>query len=89
MKTIFHLQDRNRKVFFGVFSALMEAVNLTVVDVTKTTVTVVWAWQRKSEPIRVNRYTVTLRKDSETQSRLTEFSSEMCPSISLWVHSPV
>ncbi|XP_044051841.1 interleukin-6 receptor subunit beta isoform X2 [Siniperca chuatsi] len=48
--------------------ALMEAVKLKVVGVTKTTVTVVWAWQNKSGPIRVNRYRVMLRKDSERQT---------------------
>lgn len=47
----------------------MEAVGLKVVGVTKTTVTVVWAWQRTSGPARVNRYRVILRKDSEMQSR--------------------
>ncbi|KAI3372951.1 hypothetical protein L3Q82_023397 [Scortum barcoo] len=48
--------------------ALMEAVKMKVLDVTKTTVTVVWAWQRKSGPIRVNRYRLMLRKDSEKRT---------------------
>ncbi|XP_051278637.1 interleukin-6 receptor subunit beta isoform X1 [Dicentrarchus labrax] len=45
--------------------ALMEAVKLKVVDVTKTAVTIGWTWQRKSGSIRVNRYRVMLRKGSE------------------------
>lgn len=57
----------------------MEPVKLTVMGVTKSTVTFVWEWQKKSRPIRVNRYRVMLRKDSEIQSRfMKEFSSEMC-----------
>ncbi|XP_069562112.1 interleukin-6 receptor subunit beta [Brachyistius frenatus] len=48
--------------------ALMEAVSLKVVGVTKMTVTIVWAWQKKSGPIRVNRYRVLLRKDSDRQA---------------------
>ncbi|XP_034027057.1 interleukin-6 receptor subunit beta [Thalassophryne amazonica] len=48
--------------------ALMEATNLSVVGVTKATVTVKWVWQRKTEPIRVNRYRVMLRIDSESQT---------------------
>ncbi|XP_030581567.1 interleukin-6 receptor subunit beta [Archocentrus centrarchus] len=48
--------------------ALMEAVNLRVVSVTKTSVTIVWVWQRKSEPIRVSRYAAILRKDSDKQT---------------------
>uniref|UniRef100_UPI0037E8CEBF interleukin-6 receptor subunit beta isoform X2 n=1 Tax=Semicossyphus pulcher TaxID=241346 RepID=UPI0037E8CEBF len=48
--------------------ALMEAVKLTVVAVTKTTVRVVWVWQRKSGPIRVDRYSAVLRRDSEEQT---------------------
>nr|XP_020450791.1 interleukin-6 receptor subunit beta-like isoform X2 [Monopterus albus] len=48
--------------------ALMEVVNLKVVGVTKTTVTVEWAWQRKSGPIRVNRYSMMLRTDSERRT---------------------
>ncbi|XP_033475902.2 interleukin-6 receptor subunit beta isoform X1 [Epinephelus lanceolatus] len=48
--------------------ALMEAVQLKVMGVTKTTVTVMWVWQRTSGPMRVNRYEVTLRKDSEKQT---------------------
>lgn len=50
-------------VFFS--SALMEAINLNVVGVTKTTVTVGWAWRKASGPIRVNRYSVLLKKDTE------------------------
>ncbi|XP_038559756.1 interleukin-6 receptor subunit beta isoform X2 [Micropterus salmoides] len=51
--------------------ALMEAINLNVVGVTKTTVTVGWAWRKASGPIRVNRYSVLLKKDTE---RLTALS---------------
>ncbi|XP_053180844.1 interleukin-6 receptor subunit beta [Scomber japonicus] len=50
---------------------LMEPARLKVMDVTKTTVTVRWAWQEKKKsdrPIRVNRYSLTLKKDTETQS---------------------
>lgn len=52
----------------------MEPHKLKVVGVNKTTVTVMWEWQRKSGPIsanrhRVNRYGVKLRSDSEEQSR--------------------
>ncbi|XP_071339984.1 interleukin-6 receptor subunit beta isoform X2 [Trachinotus anak] len=47
--------------------ALMEAVKLEVVNMTKTLVTVKWAWQRKSRQIRVNEYTVILTKNSERQ----------------------
>uniref|UniRef100_A0A667WLZ1 Fibronectin type-III domain-containing protein n=1 Tax=Myripristis murdjan TaxID=586833 RepID=A0A667WLZ1_9TELE len=47
--------------------ALLEAVRLQQVGVTKTTVTVMWAWQRRTEPIRVSRYRVMLRSDSEEQ----------------------
>ncbi|XP_042277102.1 interleukin-6 receptor subunit beta [Thunnus maccoyii] len=50
--------------------ALMEVVRPKVVDTTKTTVTVAWAWQRKTAPIRVNRYALMLRKDAETQTLL-------------------
>ncbi|XP_054895676.1 interleukin-6 receptor subunit beta [Poeciliopsis prolifica] len=48
--------------------ALMEVVGLKVVNVTKTTVTVAWAWQRKPAPIRVDRYRATLRRDADTQT---------------------
>ncbi|XP_041855587.1 interleukin-6 receptor subunit beta isoform X2 [Melanotaenia boesemani] len=48
--------------------ALMEAVSLKVINVTKTTLTIMWAWQRKSEPIRVDRYSVMLRRDSDRQT---------------------
>ncbi|XP_059184696.1 interleukin-6 receptor subunit beta [Centropristis striata] len=48
--------------------ALMEAVQLKVVGVTRTTVTATWLWQRKSGPIRVERYSVMLRKDSERRT---------------------
>ncbi|XP_032434295.1 uncharacterized protein LOC116729712 isoform X1 [Xiphophorus hellerii] len=61
------------------YGALMEVVSLKVVSVTKTTVTVVWAWQRKPGPIRVDQYRVMLRRDADTQ-RL--FSPEA--SLSLW-----
>uniref|UniRef100_A0A3Q4H9W8 Interleukin-6 receptor subunit beta-like n=1 Tax=Neolamprologus brichardi TaxID=32507 RepID=A0A3Q4H9W8_NEOBR len=47
--------------------ALMEVVNLSV-SVTKTSVTIMWEWQRKSEPVRVSRYEAVLRKDSDKQS---------------------
>ncbi|KAG7264143.1 hypothetical protein CRUP_001654 [Coryphaenoides rupestris] len=40
------------------------------VEVTKTTVTVQWAWQRKTEPIRVERYRVVLRFNSDDQALL-------------------
>uniref|UniRef100_A0A3B5LXJ2 Fibronectin type-III domain-containing protein n=1 Tax=Xiphophorus couchianus TaxID=32473 RepID=A0A3B5LXJ2_9TELE len=49
------------------YGALMEVVSLKVVSVTKTTVTVVWAWQRKPGPIRVDQYRVMLRRDADTQ----------------------
>ncbi|KAM7019156.1 interleukin-6 receptor subunit beta-like [Tautogolabrus adspersus] len=45
--------------------ALSEAVKLRIVGVTKTTVTVVWEWQRKSGPIRVDAYRAMLRRESE------------------------
>ncbi|XP_034727067.1 interleukin-6 receptor subunit beta isoform X3 [Etheostoma cragini] len=48
--------------------ALMEPVQLKVGGVTKTTVTVVWVWQRKAGPIRVNRYRVMLTKESESKT---------------------
>uniref|UniRef100_G3PP97 Fibronectin type-III domain-containing protein n=1 Tax=Gasterosteus aculeatus aculeatus TaxID=481459 RepID=G3PP97_GASAC len=48
--------------------ALMEAVQLKVVGVTKTSVSVAWVWQKKSGPIRVQRYRVKLRKDSESHT---------------------
>ncbi|KAK9522032.1 hypothetical protein VZT92_018525 [Zoarces viviparus] len=48
--------------------ALKEAVQLKVVGVTKTTVTVVWVWQSKVGPIRVRRYRARLRSDSESQT---------------------
>lgn len=52
---------------------------MKVVGITKTTVTVTWAWQNKSGPVQVNRYRVMLRKDSERQSRFSKefFFSEM------------
>uniref|UniRef100_A0A3P9CXY0 Interleukin-6 receptor subunit beta n=1 Tax=Maylandia zebra TaxID=106582 RepID=A0A3P9CXY0_9CICH len=49
------------------YGALMEVVNLSV-SVTKTSVTIMWEWQRKSEPVRVSRYEAVLRKDSDKQS---------------------
>lgn len=49
-----------------IFPALMEVVNLSV-SVTKTSVTIMWEWQRKSEPVRVSRYEAVLRKDSDKQ----------------------
>ncbi|XP_035798723.1 interleukin-6 receptor subunit beta isoform X2 [Amphiprion ocellaris] len=48
--------------------ALLEVVGLKVAAVNKTTVTVKWAWQRRSGPIRVRRYRVMLRTDSDRQS---------------------
>ncbi|XP_065808167.1 interleukin-6 receptor subunit beta isoform X3 [Labrus bergylta] len=45
--------------------ALSEAVKLRIVDVTKTTVTVVWEWQQKSGPIRVDAYEAMLSGESE------------------------
>ncbi|XP_078107633.1 interleukin-6 receptor subunit beta [Sander vitreus] len=48
--------------------ALMEPIQLKVGVVTKTTVTVVWVWQRKAGPIRVNRYRVMLTKESESET---------------------
>ncbi|XP_013870098.1 interleukin-6 receptor subunit beta [Austrofundulus limnaeus] len=48
--------------------ALMEAISLRVVSVTKTTVTIMWAWQLKSEPIRVESYRAVLRRDSHKQT---------------------
>uniref|UniRef100_A0A7N8Y6N9 Interleukin-6 receptor subunit beta-like n=1 Tax=Mastacembelus armatus TaxID=205130 RepID=A0A7N8Y6N9_9TELE len=45
--------------------ALMEADSLKVVGRTKTTVAVEWVWQRKSGPIRVDGYSVELRRDSD------------------------
>lgn len=47
----------------------MKAVQMKLVGVTKKTVTVGWAWQRASKPIRVNRYRMMLRRGSEMQSR--------------------
>ena len=44
---------------------------MKVVGMTKTTVTVAWAWQNNSGPVRVNRYRVMLRKDSERQSKFS------------------
>ncbi|XP_029999354.1 interleukin-6 receptor subunit beta [Sphaeramia orbicularis] len=46
---------------------LMEVVGLKLVGVTKTTVTVMWAWQRKTLPIRVKTYRLMLRRDSDEQ----------------------
>ncbi|XP_071381034.1 interleukin-6 receptor subunit beta [Centroberyx affinis] len=49
--------------------ALLEAVRLKIVGVTKTTAAVVWAWQRENdEPIRVDRYTLVLRRASEERA---------------------
>lgn len=62
---------RLQEDFLCVFSALMEPVQLKVGVVTKTTVTVVWVWQRKAGPIRVNRYRVMLTKESESESRFS------------------
>ncbi|TMS03724.1 hypothetical protein E3U43_000613 [Larimichthys crocea] len=59
--------------------ALMEVVKLKVVAVTKTTVTFVCVWQRKSGTIRVNGYRVMVRKDSERQKSLLTF-----PTLPLW-----
>lgn len=63
------------KLSVFVSTALMEAIGLRVVSVTKSTVTVMWAWQQKSEPIRVKRYRVVLRRDSDTQSRISSETS--------------
>ncbi|KAK2838126.1 hypothetical protein Q5P01_015338 [Channa striata] len=48
--------------------ALMEPNSLKVIGVTTTTVTVGWVWQRKSGPLRVERYRAMLRRDSESQT---------------------
>ncbi|XP_008302894.1 interleukin-6 receptor subunit beta-like [Stegastes partitus] len=48
--------------------ALLEVVGLKVAAVNKTTVTVKWAWQRGSGPIRVRRYRAMLRTDCDSQS---------------------
>ncbi|CAJ1069675.1 interleukin-6 receptor subunit beta [Xyrichtys novacula] len=50
--------------------ALMEAVKLKVVDITETTVTVMWVWQWKlaSSHDRVDGYSVMLRRDSERKT---------------------
>ncbi|XP_056888724.1 uncharacterized protein LOC130525702 isoform X2 [Takifugu flavidus] len=45
--------------------ALMEAVQMKLVGVTKKTVTVGWVWQRRSKPIRVGGYRAMLRRGSE------------------------
>lgn len=42
------------------FAALVEPTKLKVTGVNKTAVTVMWAWQRKSGPIRVDGYRVLL-----------------------------
>uniref|UniRef100_A0A3Q2TSC8 Uncharacterized LOC105921800 n=1 Tax=Fundulus heteroclitus TaxID=8078 RepID=A0A3Q2TSC8_FUNHE len=47
--------------------ALMEPTGLKVVSVTKTTVTVTWAWHRTSGS-RVERYRVMLRSDADKQT---------------------
>ncbi|XP_022623829.1 interleukin-6 receptor subunit beta-like [Seriola dumerili] len=57
--------------------ALMAAVDLDVVKVTKTLVTVEWSWQRKSG-VRVNRYSVILRKKSDRQN------TETVGAVTLW-----
>ncbi|KAG7232418.1 hypothetical protein INR49_008881 [Caranx melampygus] len=52
--------------------ALMEVVGLKVVALTKTLVTVEWAWQRASRgPIRVNRYEVMLQERQKTVGVVT------------------
>lgn len=48
--------------------ALLEVIGLKVAAVNKTTVTVKWAWHRRSGPISVRRYRVMLRTDSDSQS---------------------
>ncbi|KAK5909310.1 hypothetical protein CesoFtcFv8_003252 [Champsocephalus esox] len=48
--------------------ALVEAAQLKVVGVTKTTVKVEWVWQRKAGTVTENRYRVMLRRDSERQT---------------------
>lgn len=64
-----------------IFSALMEVVNLSV-SVTKTSVTIMWEWQRKSEPVRVSRYEAVLRKHSDKQCMwVNEPFHQICPCI--------
>lgn len=46
---------------------LMEVVGLELVGVTKTTVTVKWVWQRKTQPLRVKTYRLMLRRFSHEQ----------------------
>uniref|UniRef100_A0A096LSX4 Interleukin-6 receptor subunit beta-like n=1 Tax=Poecilia formosa TaxID=48698 RepID=A0A096LSX4_POEFO len=56
------------------YGALMEVVSLKVVSVTKTTVTILWAWQRRQQeqtearPIRVGQYRARLKRDANTQT---------------------
>nr|XP_043882084.1 interleukin-6 receptor subunit beta isoform X2 [Solea senegalensis] len=49
--------------------ALMEADRLKVAAVTKTSVTIKWAWQRKYRPNQVSRYRVMLTKTSHGQKK--------------------
>ncbi|XP_029018285.1 interleukin-6 receptor subunit beta isoform X2 [Betta splendens] len=49
--------------------ALMEPTKLKVTGVNQTAVTVMWAWQRRSGPVRVDGYRVTLRSDSYEQTQ--------------------
>lgn len=58
----------------------MEAVQIKLSGVTKTTATVSWVWQRKARPVRVNGYQVMLRTGSEMQSRF-EAVCNLCVSI--------
>ncbi|XP_014912348.1 interleukin-6 receptor subunit beta isoform X1 [Poecilia latipinna] len=56
------------------YGVLMEVVSLKVVSVTKTTVTILWAWQRRQQeqmearPIRVGQYRARLKRDADTQT---------------------
>lgn len=56
----------------------MEAAQMKVTGVTKTTVTVSWVWKRKSRPVGVNGYQVMLRRGSEMQGRLESVLEEIC-----------
>lgn len=75
LKTAPHQRQLQKQIkptessFPSCFSAMMEAVKLKVLDKSKTTLTVEWEWQNKSEPIRVNEYRVALSKHTEIKSR--------------------
>uniref|UniRef100_A0A672FE55 Fibronectin type-III domain-containing protein n=1 Tax=Salarias fasciatus TaxID=181472 RepID=A0A672FE55_SALFA len=49
--------------------ALVEAAGLKVVSFNKTSVTVMWAWQQKRGPMRVESYRAMLKGDRHTQTR--------------------